>query len=146
MHCRPAHLVATGAATFATLLAVAPAANAETSPSYRCKTITPGKAIGDNLAPVEADKCTAANKAPKAGEINGFFFILDSAKKGTYFVCGVKPDGKLAAATEETGAAALPGKVTADGCMEFPKGDFKFTPEQFEQELAKQAKKMGTPS
>ncbi|MFI9403696.1 hypothetical protein [Nocardia sp. NPDC052316] len=146
MHYRPAHLVATGAATFATLLAVAPATNAETSPSYRCATITPGKAIGDNLAPVEAGKCTAANKAPKAGEIHGFFFILDSAKKGQYFVCGVKPDGKLAGATEETGAAALTGDVTADGCMEFPKGKLKFTPEQFEQELAKQTKKIGIPS
>ncbi|WP_107654957.1 hypothetical protein [Nocardia suismassiliense] len=143
MHYRPAHLVATGAAAFATLLAVAPTASAETSPSYRCTTITSGKAIGENLAPVEAGKCTAANKAPKVGAITGFFFILDSAKKGTYFVCGVKPDGKLAIAAEPTGAAALPGQVTAAGCMEFPKGDMKFTPEQFEQELAKQIRKKG---
>ncbi|MEV6558022.1 hypothetical protein AB0M22_20070 [Nocardia sp. NPDC051756] len=75
-----------------------------------------------------ADKCTAANKAPKDGEITGLFFILDSAKKEPYYLCGVNPDGKLAPVTTTTGTATLPGKVAAKGCKIFPKGEIKFTP------------------
>ncbi|MFB8277270.1 hypothetical protein [Nocardia colli] len=142
MPCRPAQLAA-GLTTVASLVFLAPSAHAVTSPSYRCKTIEPGKEIGDNLAPVTADKCTATNKAPKDGDITGLFFILDATKKEPYYLCGVNPDGKLAPTATTTGTATQPGKVTAKGCKTFPKGEIKFTPEQFEQELAKQTREKG---
>ncbi|MFE9580086.1 hypothetical protein ACFYO1_27125 [Nocardia sp. NPDC006044] len=142
MPCRPAHLAA-GLTAVAALVLLAPTAHAVTSPSYRCTTIEPGKEISDNLAPVTAGQCTPVNKAPKEGDITGLFFILDATKKEPYYLCGVNPDGRLAPATTATGTATLPGKVTAKGCKTFPKGDIKFTPEQFEQELAKQTREKG---
>ncbi|MEU7141041.1 hypothetical protein ABZ942_16430 [Nocardia sp. NPDC046473] len=138
MPCRPAHLAAIGVTAVASLLMLAPTAHAETSPSYRCETLKPGKPVpgAGKPAPVIGTKCSAANDAPAAGDINGFFFVLD---KATFYVCGIAPDGKLAPATEKSGTADLPGKLAATRCWAF-KTDGKFTPEQFEQELAKQTK------
>ncbi|WP_405161957.1 hypothetical protein OG203_37485 [Nocardia sp. NBC_01499] len=146
MSYRPAHLAAAGITTVASLFILAPAAHAETSPSYHCKTIKPGKSIGDNLAPVAAAGCTSVNEAPTDGAVTGFFFIIDLTKKGAFYVCGVNPDGKFAPDKTQTGTATLPDKVKATGCKAFPKGKFKFTPEQFEGELAKQAEAKGTAS
>ncbi|MFD6157985.1 hypothetical protein ACFWF7_10300 [Nocardia sp. NPDC060256] len=140
---RPTHLTAAGITTFATLLALAPTAQAETtSPTYRCETFAPGKpAPGDKKpTPITASKCTATN-APEKGPITGFFFILD---KTVFYVCGIAPNGTFAPATKESGTADLPTKLTATRCWAF-KTDGKFSPEQFEQELAKQTKEKGAP-
>ncbi|MFI7004352.1 hypothetical protein [Nocardia sp. NPDC050175] len=141
---RPAHLTAAGITTVAALLTLAPTAQAETtSPTYHCETFAPGKpapgkpAPGDKKpTPITGSKCTATN-APEKGPIKDFFFILD---KAVFYVCGIAPNGTFASPDAISGTADLPTKLTATRCWAF-KTDGKFSPEQFEQELAKQKEK-----